>query len=224
MLDKANQDQSESRSKLPSSSKRSLTLNKSFADKNTIHTRLASSLNKPQPDKSVGYIRRMVIDSGNPRYAASKHSTFLGGLTTGQHVKNRFKIPVDTGKPIVHAKLDEDLFGAEGRIFNTLHHGGSPKHLITSPRSEMDNEKAMLRPDEMIYEDREELFMARMNKGGSMDAGMDSNFEATTVATSAVYPNIEEASSQVPTSFYAQKINDYSKRLKKEQEMREQLE
>ena len=65
-------------------------------------------------DKSVGYVRRMVIDSGNPRYAASKHSSFLGGLTTGQHVRNRFKVPVDVHKPIVNAQLDEELFGKEG--------------------------------------------------------------------------------------------------------------
>ena len=62
----------------------------------------------------MGYVRRMVIDSGNPRYAASKHSSFLGGLTTGQHVRNRFKVPVDVHKPIVNAQLDEELFGKEG--------------------------------------------------------------------------------------------------------------
>lgn len=66
----------------------------------------------------------------------------------------------------------------------------------------------------MIYQDREELFMARMNKGISMDTGLDQNYEATTVATSAVYPNIDDAGSQVPTLFYAQKISDYSRKLK----------
>ena len=68
-------------------------MNKFFADKNTVHTRVSNSMNPNKVDKSVSYIRRMVIDSGNPRYAASKHSSFFGGITTGQHVRNRFKIP-----------------------------------------------------------------------------------------------------------------------------------
>lgn len=73
----------------------------------------------------------------------------------------------------------------------------------------------------MYYDDREGEFFARLKKGGSMDAAVyDANLEASTVATSAVYPYLEDAGSAVPTVFYAQKINDYSKRLKKEQELR----
>ena len=77
----------------------------------------------------------------------------------------------------------------------------------------------------MYYDDREGEFFARLKKGGSMDAAVyDANLEASTVATSAVYPYLEDAGSAVPTVFYAQKINDYSKRLKKEQELRQHLE
>ena len=57
-----------------------------------------------------------------------------------------------------------------------------------------------------------------------MDAAIYDNLEATTVATSAVYPYLDDAGSSIPTAFYSQKIHDYSKRLKKEQEMREHLE
>ena len=71
----------------------------------------------------------MVIDSGNPRYAASKHSSFFGGVTTGQHVKNRFKVPVDAYKPMKRAKLDEDIFGAEGTMYNTMHNLTPNKHM-----------------------------------------------------------------------------------------------
>ena len=73
-----------------------------MTDKKTVNSRINSVGNRTanKVDKSVGYVRRMVIDSGNPRYAASKHSSFLGGLTTGQHVKNRFKVPVDAYRPI----------------------------------------------------------------------------------------------------------------------------
>lgn len=52
----------------------------------------------------------------------------------------------------------------------------------------------------------------------------DVDYEATTVATSAVYPMIEENGSQVPTVFYSKKISDYSKKLKREQQIRELLE
>lgn len=81
----------------------------------------------------------------------------------------------------------------------------------------------VLRQDELYYDDREGEFFARM-KGGSMDAMHDKNLDATTVATSVVYPAIDDAGSSVPTAFYAAKISDYSKRLRKEQAMREHLE
>ena len=57
-----------------------------------------------------------------------------------------------------------------------------------------------------------------------MDAAHDKNLDATTVATSVVYPYIDDAASAVPTVFYQQKISDYSNRLKREQEIREHLE
>lgn len=164
-------------------------------------------------DKSVGYVRRMVIDSGNPRYAASKHSSFFGGLTTGQHVKNRFKVPVDVHKPITHAAVDEELFGAEGKQYNTLHQE-SPEPGLAERLAE--EEKNILRPDEMLYDDGD--VFARI-KGGSDG---DVNPEAMTVATSAV-DDLSKCSA-IPTAFYARKISDYTKRLMHEQEMREHLE
>ena len=177
-------------------------------------------MNPNKVDKSVSYIRRMVIDSGNPRYAASKHSSFFGGITTGQHVRNRFKIPVDVQKPIAQSKLDEDLFGNEGKAYNTLN--------IGTPNGRnglaFEDDTGVLRQDEMYYDDREDQFFSKLKKGGSMDAALYDNLEATTVATSAVYPYFDDAGSSIPTAFYSQKIHDYSKRLKKEQEMREHLE
>jgi len=53
----------------------------------------------------------------------------------------------------------------------------------------------------MYYDDREGEFFAKM-KGGSMDAAQDKNLDATTVATSVVYPYIDDAASAVPTVFY----------------------
>jgi len=43
-------------------------------------------------------------------------------------VKNRFKVPVDVNKPIKHAKLDEEIFGNDGKMFNTMHNLGTPKN------------------------------------------------------------------------------------------------
>lgn len=140
----------------------------------------------------------MVVDSGNPRYAASKHSSFFGGITTGQHVRNRFKVPVDVHKPITHAKLDEEIFGNEGKMFNTMNNLSTPKGQM-SPEAAYDD--GYLRNDEIYYDDREGEFFAKM-KGGSMDLVQDRNLDATTVATSAVYPYIEEGASAVPTAFY----------------------
>lgn len=193
-------------------------LNRFFSDKKTVNTRLSHSLSNNRVDKSVGYVRRMVIDSGNPRYAASKHSSFLGGLTTGQHVRNRFKVPVDVHRKIAHAPLDEELFGEEGKHFNTIHQG-SPETQLAEAQAEQ--EKGILRPDEMLYDDREGEFFARMKAFGS-DPAADVNPEAVTVATSAV----DELSkcSAVPTAFYARKISDYTKKLMREQEIREHLE
>ena len=126
VLNKANKENSEIKSQF-SKSKRSQTQTKFLTDKKTVHTKVTASQSfnhsAKRTDKSTGYIRRMVIDSGNPRYAASKHSSFLGGLTTGQHVRNRFKIPVDAYKPIKRSKVDEELFGQDGVLYNTLHHG-----------------------------------------------------------------------------------------------------
>ena len=82
----------------------------------------------------------------------------------------------------------------------------------------------MLRPDEMFYDEREEEFFAKMRGGSKERMGRDNDFEATTVATSVVYPMVEEAGSQIPTVFYSKKINDYSKKLKREQQIRELLE
>lgn len=88
VLDKAGKDHTDNKSRF-SKSKKTMTvgqLNRFFSDKKTVNTKLNHSLSKGRPykvDKSVSYVRRMVIDSGNPRYAASKHSSFLGGLTTG---------------------------------------------------------------------------------------------------------------------------------------------
>ena len=125
-LDKAAKgDRSDNKSRL--SSKKSATIGELrgfFSDKKTVNSKPAHSLSNTRTykvDKSAGYVRRMVIDSGNPRYAASKHSSFLGGLTTGQHVRNRFKVPVDVHKPITRTPLDEELFGEEGRKYNTIH-------------------------------------------------------------------------------------------------------
>lgn len=168
-------------------------------------------------DKSAGYVRRMVIDSGNPRYAASKHSSFFGGLTTGQHVRNRFKVPVDVHKKITHAVLDEELFGKEGQQYNTLHQESPGPQL-----AEAEEEQTILRPDEMLYDDREADFFAKMKAHGSDPQLYDADAEAATVATSAV-DNLSKCSA-IPTAFYARKISDYTKRLMKEQEMREHLE
>lgn len=61
-------------------------LSKYFNDKKSA-SKLSSSLSNgrlSRPDKKTGlYIKKGVVDSGNPRYAASKHSSFMGGLTTG---------------------------------------------------------------------------------------------------------------------------------------------
>lgn len=75
-----------------------------------------------KPDKKTGlYIKKGVVDSGNPRYAASKHSTFLGGLTTGQHVLHDRKVPVHYTKEIRPAPLDPDYFGKNSITkFNTI--------------------------------------------------------------------------------------------------------
>ena len=73
----------------------------------------------------------MVMDSGNPRYAASKHSSFFGGLTTGQHIRNKYKIPVDVEKKMRRSKVDEELLGPEGELYNSLHRG--PKNLQQPP-------------------------------------------------------------------------------------------
>lgn len=191
-----------------------------FNDKKTVGTKLGQSLSNSRlqkVDKSVGYVRRMVIDSGNPRYAASKHSSFLGGLTTGQHVRNRFKVPVDVHKPITHAKLDEELFGREGQQFNTIH-GTGP--IIAANAEE---ETGVLRPDELLWDDNETDILARMKAYGS-DPHRDRELspEAMTVATSAV-DGLSKCSA-IPTAFYARKISDYTKRLEKEQELREHLE
>lgn len=158
-------------------------------------------------DKTAGYIRRMVIDSGNPRYAASKHSTFFGGLTTGQHVRNRFKVPIDLNKPMTRKAIDEELFGDEGKRYNTIHmESAEPLQVVDDGA---DNER--LHPDEMVYNDRDFEFFAKMRAHGSDPILADVNPEALTVATSAV-DGLSKCSA-IPTAFYARKINDYTQRL-----------
>lgn len=223
VLDKAAKEQPEgTKSRFARSSKKTVTvgqLSKFFNDKKTVNTKLAHSLSNSRMlrvDKSVGYVRRMVIDSGNPRYAASKHSSFLGGLTTGQHVRNRFKIPVDVHKKITRQPLDVDLFGEEGKQYNTIHQE-SPDPQVAEALAE-EEAKNNLGTDEMLYDDREGEFFARMKAYDPSEVCP----EAMTVATSAV-DNLSKCSA-VPTAFYARKISDYTKRLMREQEIREQLE
>ena len=59
--------------------------------------------------KANKYIKKMVIDSGNPRYAASVQSSFAGGLITGTHVKNQFAIPVDLPKPQLQMTIIDEM-------------------------------------------------------------------------------------------------------------------
>ena len=221
VLDKANKGQSDNRSRL--SSKKTMTVGQLrgfFSDKKTVNSKPTHSLSNTRiykVDKSAGYVRRMVIDSGNPRYAASKHSSFLGGLTTGQHVRNRFKVPVDVHKPITRTPLDEELFGDEGKRYNTIHQESPDAPLAEDPA-----EDDRLRPDEMLYDEREGEFFARMKAHGSDPLLAEVSPEAMTVATSAV-DGLSKCSA-VPTAFYARKISDYTKRLMREQEIREHLE
>jgi len=189
---------------------RSSGLGKFLNDKKSVNSRIKSvgkSKTATKFDKSIGYVRRMVIDSGNPRYAASKHSSFLGGLTTGQHVRNRFKIPVDAYKPITRTAVDDELFGAEGTMYNTL-------NCTTKDFANMteEDDDGILRHDEMLYNDQEDKFYSK-TRIGSREPMRDADLDTTSVATSAVYPMIEDAGSSVPTAFYTQKISDYSKRL-----------
>ena len=66
-----------------------------------------SNSNLSKPDKKTGlYIKKGIVDVGNPRYAASKHSSFMGGLTTGQHVLHERKVPAHYAKEIQPAPLD----------------------------------------------------------------------------------------------------------------------
>lgn len=73
----------------------------------------------------------------------------------------------------------------------------------------------------MIWDDHDSDILARMKAYGS-DPHRDLSPEAMTVATSAV-DNLSKCSA-IPTAFYARKISDYTKRLEKEQELREHLE
>ena len=88
-MEKAGKNRDEASSRF-SNSKKTMTvrqLSKYFNDKKTASSKLTTSLSNgrlSKPDKKTGlYIKKGVIDVGNPRYAASKHSSFLGGLTTG---------------------------------------------------------------------------------------------------------------------------------------------
>lgn len=91
-----------------SNSKKTMTvrqLSKYFNDKKTVTSnKLSGSIsnaNLTKPDKKTGlYIKKGIIDVGNPRYAASKASTMLGGLTTGQHVLHERKVPAHYAKEI----------------------------------------------------------------------------------------------------------------------------
>jgi len=80
-------------------------LSKYFNDKKTVTSnKLSGSIsnaNLTKPDKKTGlYIKKGIIDVGNPRYAAPKASTMLGGLTTGQHVLHERKVPAHYAKEI----------------------------------------------------------------------------------------------------------------------------
>jgi hypothetical protein len=86
-------------------------LSKYFNDKKTVTSnKLSGSIsntNLTKADKRTGlYIKKGIIDVGNPRYAASKHSSFMGGLTTGQHVLHERKVPAHYAKEIQPAPLD----------------------------------------------------------------------------------------------------------------------
>ena len=86
-------------------------LSKYFKDKKTVvSSKLGNSISNgdlTKPDKKTGlYIKKGIVDVGNPRYAASKASTMLGGLTTGQHVLHERKVPAHYAKEIQPAPLD----------------------------------------------------------------------------------------------------------------------
>jgi hypothetical protein len=96
-----------------SNSKKTMTvrqLSKYFNDKKSTVSKMSNShsnSNLSKPDKRTGlYIKKGIVDVGNPRYAASKASSFMGGLTTGQHVLHERKVPAHYAKEIQPAPLD----------------------------------------------------------------------------------------------------------------------
>ena len=114
--------------------------------------------------------------------------------------------------------MDEELFGDVGKQYNTIHQDSAEAQLA---EAQAEQEKNILREDEMFYDDREGEFFAKMKAYGSETAG-EVSAEAMTVATSAV-DNLSKCSA-IPTAFYARKISDYTKKLMREQEIREHLE
>ena len=49
------------------------------------------------------------MDMGNPRYAASKKSSFLGGLVNGRHTQDGYYTQNTTSKKNILEKLEDNL-------------------------------------------------------------------------------------------------------------------
>ena len=92
-------------------------------------------------------------------------------------------MPVDAYKKMTRNQVDEQLFGPDGKMYNTLH---CPKNKQLGETNEYDDNNGVIRPDELLYDDQEDSFFAKIRKG-SKDIMADADPETTTVATSAVY-------------------------------------
>jgi hypothetical protein len=68
-------------------------------------------------------------------------------------------------------------------------------------RNMTEEDDGILRQDEMLYNDQDDRFFDKM-RGASKEPARETDPETTTVATSAVYAQIEEVASSVPTAFY----------------------
>lgn len=126
-----------------------------------------SNSNLSKPDKRTGlYIKKGIVDVGNPRYAASKASSFMGGLTTGQHVLHERKVPAHYAKEIQPAPLDQDYFGNNNITkFNTISNQDSEGVLAKVQQHRTSQE--LTHPDEIYYDDNEYDVFNRLRKEGS---------------------------------------------------------
>jgi hypothetical protein len=169
--------------------------------------------NYASPLGRTGYNKKFLKrapDQANPRYAASKASSHIGGLITGLHTTNGHPAHL----PDEYDELDMSPEAVEERKREEKEYLDDIENRLLENGDQQDDDINI--DDEMTFVgDSESAFFAQLKNNNYTDDG-----DAMTVASSAIDRSVF---SGAPTSVYSRKVQEVAEKLIKEKQARQEM-